>query len=337
MNHWYHPDKFFLKSLLMPLSFLFRFIVCIRKNLYRGGVFNVKRFPVPIIVVGNLTVGGTGKTPLLIELARHFTALNYRVGIVSRGYGGRQVSPYLVQSGDDPSRVGDEAVLLARRAHCPVVVARDRAMGVEYLLGTLSRHCVPPFPASGRGAGGGGSFVVLSDDGLQHYGLHRDIEIVVIDGERRFGNNACLPAGPLREPLSRLKTVDFKIVNGKSDNNDEYSFQIKPEMLRRVIDDAPVEISACQGKTLHALAGIGHPQRFFNTLRQLGLTFTAHVFPDHYAFTAKDIAFTEAERVVMTEKDAVKCRQFADNRHLYLPIILECEPRFLTDLTRRLP
>lgn len=351
MNFWYHQDKVLLKYLLMPLSLLFRFIIFIRKNLYRLGVFKTKRFPVPIIIIGNLTVGGTGKTPLIIELAWYFTGLNYQVGIVSRGYGGRQRSPHLVRAGDDPRQMGDEAVLMARRTNCPVVVARDRAAAVECLLKTLTPTNPSPtsgggeqegnsvfFPSSvcGKGARSEGSFIVLSDDGLQHYGLRRDIEIVVVDGERRFGNEACLPAGPLREPLPRLKSIDFIIVNGNAKQSDEYSFKIKPGILQSVVGEKTLAIADCQGKVVYAIAGIGHPQRFFDTLNQLGLVFKTRVFPDHYQFNKSDIDIKNADMIVMTEKDAVKCRRFADDRHFYLPITIECDLRFLTDLTTKL-
>lgn len=319
MHIWYQANKGVLSCLLWPLSVLFRLSVFIRKNLYRYGVLTTRRFPVPIVVVGNLTVGGTGKTPLLIALAEYFTSLSYHVGIVSRGYGGRQRSPHLVQATDDPLQVGDEALLLVRRTQCPVVVARNRAEAVECLLKNFS--CA----------------LILSDDGLQHYGLHRDIEIVVVDGKRRFGNQACLPAGPLREPLSRLKTVDFVIVNGEKASSDQYSFTVHADQaLQSVVGNRHLSIADCQGKKIYAVAGIGHPERFFATLEQLGLSVEEKVFPDHYAFLPEDIAFENAEIIIMTEKDAVKCQKFADDRHFYLPITVDCESRFLTELSAKL-
>lgn len=302
---------------LMPWGFLFSDIARFRKFLYRIGVFKIQRLPVPVIIVGNITVGGTGKTPLVIALAKLLTEHGYKVGIISRGYGGDAV-PRLVSAVSDAKQVGDEAVLMAQKTACPVAVAPLRIEAGQLLLANAPQ-----------------CNVILSDDGLQHYALHRDIEIVVIDGERRFGNGYCLPAGPLREPIHRLKTVDFIVVNGTKTETNEYEMQL--------VGDTAVNLSTGEEKPLaafkdisklHAIAGIGYPARFFNSLSKLGLQFEEHEFPDHHDFVSTDIAFNET--VLMTEKDAVKCRAFATLQHWFVPVSANLDSRFIEQLLTQL-
>ena len=317
-NHWYRTFYSGLTLLLLPFSWLFRGLVAIRYFLYR---FNFKKkicFNVPVIVVGNITVGGTGKTPFVIWLAETLQKKGYRPGIVSRGVGGEKISrPYWVDIHADPAWVGDEAVLLAKRTHCPMVVCTDRVAAVTELL--QKTHCN----------------IVISDDGLQHYRLGRSIEIVMVDGMREFGNGQMLPAGPLREPLSRLRSVDLIVINGKSEfyhpilKSDkiieklEYMHLRGDTLFSLSLPQTELALQALQGKTVHAVAGIGNPQRFFALLSHYKMHVIEHVFPDHYLYQRNDIHFAEDLSIIMTEKDAVKCMEFADKRHWYLPVRAE--------------
>jgi tetraacyldisaccharide 4'-kinase len=280
--------------LLAPLSLLFRAIASVRRLAYRLGLRRVHRFPVPVIVVGNISVGGTGKTPLVIWLAEYLRQRGWKPGIVSRGYGGRARNwPQQVRADSDTASVGDEAVLLAAAAGCPVCVGPDRPAAVEALLA----HA--------------GVDLVLSDDGMQHYALGRDLEIAVIDGVRRLGNGMLLPAGPLREPRSRLRRVDMTVVNGGTPAAGEFAMKMAQPTLVSLHHEVPADLHAFVGRRVHAVAGVGNPQRFFDLLARLGIAVTPHPFPDHHAFSAADLQFDEVLPVLMTEKDAVKCRRLA--------------------------
>lgn len=318
---WYKKSS--LRFLLLPFSLIFAAVLWIRKMLYRTGIKKTTHFDCPIIVVGNITVGGTGKTPLVIALANFLQSQGYCPAIISRGYKGSNTLPRLVTADSDPKIVGDEAVLLARHVHCPLVVSPHRVAGVHFLR--QKTRCD----------------IVLSDDGLQHLALGRAIEIVVIDGSRGLGNGLLLPAGPLRESKDRLNTVDFCVVNqsdvGQTITN-QFTMQLKPHgfinLKNHIQINMPKEFI---GKKLHAVAGIGAPERFFRMLQKLGITFTPHAFSDHYAFNADDFSFLkEDDWVIMTEKDAVKCEAFADERYWYLPVTAELPQSFFTALLRRL-
>lgn len=295
---WYRD--IIIGTWLMPWGFLFADFVRFRKFLYRIRVLKTKRLPVPVVVIGNITVGGTGKTPLIIALAELLKNAGFKVGIISRGYGGDKL-PHIVTVDSDPKQVGDEAILIAKQTGCAMAVAPLRVEAGELLLAHADCN------------------IILSDDGLQHYALHRDIEIAVIDGERRFGNSYCLPSGPLREPISRLQTVDFIVVNGKRTEANEYEMHITGDTaVNLATGERKPLVDFANEKNLHALAGIGNPERFFKLLTAAGLTFTSHSFPDHYAFSASDINFKAT--VLMTEKDAVKCTAFATPQHWFVPV-----------------
>ncbi len=303
-NHWYRSSYTWLTLLLLPLAWLFRLAIFIRYFLYRYKIKKTISFPVPVIVVGNITVGGTGKTPFVIWLAQFLQKQGYRPGIVSRGVGGKRLNmPYWVDAKADPLTVGDEALLLVRRTQCPMVVSVDRVLAVKELLGKTNCN------------------IVISDDGLQHYRLGRTIEIAIVDGERRFGNHCLLPAGPLREPLKRLNRVDLMVVNG-GDKNEEF-MQLQGNKLASVKTHQIQALADFKNKTVHAVAGIGNPTRFFQTLGDAKIQIIPHVFPDHYLYQPNDIYFADDLPVIMTEKDAVKCIGFADQRHWYLPVQAE--------------
>jgi tetraacyldisaccharide 4'-kinase len=321
-RHWYRLS--WATLLLAPLSVVFALAVGVRRLLYRMGLFKTHRFPVPVVVVGNLTVGGTGKTPLVIWLVQHLKSKGYRPGIVSRGYGGGASHwPQQVRGDSDPVVVGDEAVILAARTGQPVCVAPDRPAAIRALL---QHHDCD---------------IVLSDDGLQHYAMGRDIEIVVVDAERRFGNGLLLPAGPLREPRSRLKRADLVIYNGNGGGDRSatgmYTMRMRqPQLVPLRVDSAPVDLNTLAGCRVHAVAGIGNPQRFFELLRRYGLNLAEHRFPDHHRFKPEEIRFEDDLPVIMTEKDAVKCRRFADSRHLALRVDAQPDARFVLKLNQLL-
>ncbi len=295
---------------LLPLSILFGLIASLRRGLYRAGLLRIVRLPVPVIVVGNISVGGTGKTPLVLWLADFLRQQGYHPGIVSRGYGGGTQGAVAVDARSDPAVVGDEPLLLARKSGCSVWVGRDRVMAGNALL-RAHPECD----------------VLVSDDGLQHYRLGRDMEIVVVDGERKFGNGLLLPAGPLREGVSRLGSVDAVVVNGGSQMaamrlRNEFEMRLEGEVFCN-LRQPELRASAADfgGKKLHAVAGIGNPQRFFAHLRKLGLAFEEHEFPDHWAYRPQDLDYDNADALLMTEKDAVKCTGFSDERYWSLAVI----------------
>ena len=297
---WYgrHP----LTPLLLPLSWLYRLGLACRRFMYAAGILPVCRLAAPVIVVGNLTVGGTGKTPLVMWLARYLQSRAYRPGIISRGYGGApQQQVRRVGPDSDPDLVGDEPVLLAQRTGCPVAVSPDRARAAQELL--QQADCD----------------ILLSDDGLQHTSLARDIEIVVIDGVRRFGNHRCVPAGPLREPVERLHTVDLVVANGNA-AADEFPMEYASLPVRSLDGKQERELAGFRGQTVHAVAAIGNPGRFFSMLRQKGINIEEHAFPDHYGFRRSDLEFGDRAAVLMTEKDAVKCRRFELENTWYVPV-----------------
>nr|VFK50220.1 MAG: lipid-A-disaccharide kinase [Candidatus Kentron sp. TUN]VFK51300.1 MAG: lipid-A-disaccharide kinase [Candidatus Kentron sp. TUN] len=315
---WYrnhHP----LGYALAPLSRLFCMAVSVRRFAYGKHLIAAQHPGVPVIVVGNITTGGTGKTPLVIWLANFLREHRFRPAIIVRGYGGKATCwPQWVVADTDPDMVGDEAVLLARRTSCCVIAAPDRVVAARALIEHTDCN------------------LILSDDGLQHYALERDVEIAVVDGILGVGNGRCLPAGPLREPVSRLATVDL-VVKNTPDHNLPESEPDHGEYGMRLISGDPQDVVGKRGarfldtfkvSPVHAVCGIGHPDRFFRTLRQLGLSIRPHAFPDHHAFRPEDLAFGDDLSILMTEKDAVKCRRFAGPRHWYLPVDAELDPAF---------
>ena len=297
---------------LLPLVPLYCGAVGLRRLAYRLGIRRRQRLPVPVIVVGNVTVGGTGKTPLVAWLCDFLRLRGFRPGIVARGYGGRARHwPQQVRPDADPVAVGDEPVLLAQLTHCPVAVGPDRVAAARALL--EHDDCD----------------LILSDDGLQHYALGRDIEIAVLDGVRRLGNGFCLPAGPLREPARRLQEVDLIVTNGLAARG-EYGMRLLPGEAVNLLDPGLRRpLSTFRGTRVHAMAGIGRPQRFFDDLRQAGLDIEPHAFPDHHPYGPEDLAFLEPGRpLLMTQKDAVKCRRFATEDFWAVPVTAELDVRF---------
>ena len=291
-----------------PLACLFVALLSFRRFLYRIGILGSWRSPIPVIVVGNITVGGTGKTPLVIWLVKQLRACGYSPGIISRGYKGDARVPKEVLDKDIASLVGDEPLLMARRTSCPVWVGRDRSAAAR---GLIKAH-----PECD---------VIISDDGLQHYALQRDFEIVVVDGARMYGNQLMLPFGPMREPFSRLSSVDAIVVNGSEFGKaNEFQMRLRGDLFYSLTSpEKTVQADYFYNKKVHAVAGIGNPRRFFSYLRRLGLDVLEHDFPDHYQFQVSDLQMPGADIILMTEKDAVKCLHFARGNVWVLPVEAE--------------
>jgi tetraacyldisaccharide 4'-kinase len=317
---------------LRCLSWIYGALVRMRSAGYAAHWLRSQRAGKPVVVVGNLTVGGTGKTPLVAWLAQRLSQLGLRVGIVSRGYGrwrpGRSFDqPHLVEPDSSWRDVGDEPLLLRRRTGCLTIVARERVAAAKALVAQ-------------------GVDVIIADDGLQHLQLARDCEIVVVDGSRGFGNGRLLPAGPLREPASRLLRTDITVLNGRAEHRSlgqeraRASTVITMGMVGgnacRVDSGAPDRtLESFRGERVHAVAGIGNPARFFRDLREQGIDVVEHPFADHYPFTERDLEFGDALPVLMTEKDAVKCSEFASPRFWYVPIRAQFGDLQANELLRR--
>ena len=311
-KYWYRISL--LHLLLWPPSLVFLAISAIRRFFYRSGLLHSDKIPVPVIIVGNISVGGTGKTPFTLWLAQQLLDAGWHPAIISRGYTiakkKRPNIPHAVEISDSPELVGDEPLLMVQRDVCPVWIGRNR-VAVAHALLQVHPECD----------------VILSDDGLQHYRLQRDIEIVLVDGQRGFGNRLMLPAGPLRETVSRLKSVDIVIINGGPVMAGEYAMQLEGSKFYNLLNpNILLSAKAFIGQKVHAIAGIGHPERYFSHLKQLGINAQTHAFPDHHCYTEADIQFIDADAILMTEKDAVKCASFATEQCWVLRVDAQIDP-----------
>ncbi len=300
------------QCLLLPLTWLFATLAALRRVLYRAGLFCSTRLPVPVIIVGNISVGGVGKTPLVIYLADALRAAGYHPGILSRGYGGQRTGE--VSPGSEPAEFGDEPVLIAQRTECPVWVHPLRAES--------GRNLLQAYPETN---------VLICDDGLQHYALQRDIEIAVVQRPLGLGNGRLLPAGPLRESMSRLQQVDIIVETGQlpvaPTEQPCFHQSLQAGEWTAVADFVShVSLQVLQQKTLLAIAGIGHPQRFFQSLSAMGLVFETRIFADHHAYTKQDFENRADRTILMTEKDAVKCSHLDLNDAWFLPVDAELSP-----------
>ncbi|KPK60564.1 MAG: hypothetical protein AMJ59_05585 [Gammaproteobacteria bacterium SG8_31] len=294
--------------LLVPLSWIFASVAGLRRFFYRTGVLPVTRVHRPVVVVGNITVGGTGKTPLTLWLAERLQKEGLRAGIASRGYGGSASGgPVVVQTDDDPAVVGDEALMMACREVAPVAVCRRRADAATQLTAV-------------------GADVILCDDGLQHYRLARDLEIAVVDGVRRFGNGRLLPAGPLREPVSRLAQADWVVCNGGAPETGQIGMRLAGDTLYRLADGKVATLDDFRGRSCHAVAAVGNPEPFFSLLRDAGIRVVPHPLSDHAVPSLRELGLSPDETVLMTEKDAVKCRDGAGFDAWFLRVDARLDP-----------
>lgn len=301
MKFWYSNS--IIAYFLLPFSCLFWLISRVRYALFKLGILKSYRAPVPVVIVGNLSVGGNGKTPVVVWLVQQLQARGLKCGVISRGYGSQsETYPLLVTSDTDPIKGGDEPVLIAKRTGVPVCISANRQEAIELLLKT--QDCD----------------VIISDDGLQHYKLQRDIEIVVMDAQRGLGNGFVLPAGPLRETAARLASVDLIITNGGENAYSDAVMQLVPHYAVNLVNNEKRPLG--EFNQVSALAGIGNPQRFFDMLQALGMQLSqAQAFQDHQQFSAQQLSqFTANEPLLMTEKDAVKCGQFAQQNWWYVPV-----------------
>jgi len=297
--------------LFFPFMCLYFLVIFVRRYLYQAKIFSSYRSELPVIIVGNITVGGTGKSPLVAYLVNELVKQGYNPGIVSRGYGSsiQQNEVREVLTTSLAAEVGDEPLMLKRQLNCAVYVSPNRSLAVKALADS---QCD----------------IVIADDGLQHYALQRDIEICVVDGERAWGNAHLLPMGPLRESLSRLSSTDFVIINGESEGLSDlgvpsYVMNLVPDNLIKLEDNTSSLVSSFKADKVHAVAAIGNPERFFEALESQGVEIIRHVFDDHHSYKQSDFDFDEPLSIIMTEKDAVKCRQLRVDGMWYLPVTAE--------------
>jgi tetraacyldisaccharide 4'-kinase len=304
--------------LLRMLSVVYAGVAKVRSAAYASGLLRRVRLPVPVVIVGNITAGGTGKTPLTIALVDALRARGFVPGVVSRGYGGSADAPTAVNTSTDPFVAGDEACLIARATRAPVAVGRDRTAAARLLLQA-------------------GIDVLIADDGLQHYKLCRDVEICVIDGSRRFGNGRLLPAGPLREPPARADACDFRVCNGAGAAEGQIGMRLVADEVTGLGDPQKRRrLGDFLGQRVHAVAGIGNPTRFFTQLGDAGIDVIEHPFDDHHRFVREDIVFDDALPVLKTQKDAVKCDRFAGAEHWVVPVRAQLPETFFDALAQRI-
>lgn len=324
INIWYNKKLHFIYYVLYYLfgffliELIFRYIIFFRKILYKYNILKKYKFNIPVIVVGNITIGGTGKTPLVIYIVNYLVTKGFSPAIVSRGYKSNIKNIQIVLKDSDPFICGDEPVLLAKSTNCPVVIGKDRVAAINYLLKNYDQIDV-----------------IICDDGLQHYRLARDLEIVVIDGSRWFGNGHLLPFGPLREPIARLKHIDLMIINNDKNsteqnnqqyNNHKYIITLSPHTIYNLLE--PNQLKTLEDflinfPTVRAVSGIGNNQRFFDGLKNKGFNIIPHAFCDHYDYREQDLCFNDNLPIIMTEKDAVKCLKFAKNNFWSQTVIVE--------------
>ena len=303
----------------LPIAALYRVTTSARRAMYRHGWQRSARLPVPVVVVGNITTGGAGKTPLVIALVEALRERGFKPGVVSRGHGGSAQAPMLLDIDPDPRVVGDEPALIKQLTRAPVAIGRDRPRAARLLLDANVD-------------------VVIADDGLQHYALARDVEICVVDGVRRFGNARLLPAGPLREALSRMSEVDFVVCNGDAPQPGEVGMRLQAEAVMALHDPSCCRrLDSFAGQRVHAVAGIGHPARFFAMLREHGIEVVEHAFGDHHVYAAPDLVFSDDLPVLMTEKDMIKCRALPARANAWsVPVRAALPGSFLEALSRRI-
>ena len=308
---WQRKNALFY-LILVPLSWLFGGLVALRRGLYKRGILQSQALTVPVIVVGNINLGGSGKTPVVMWLVQQLKQCGYKPGVISRGYGVNVTAPISVNANSQASEVGDEPLLIFKRCACPVFVSPNRVQAGQNLL-KAHADCN----------------VIISDDGLQHYRLKRDVEIAVVNGDALEGAYL-LPAGPMRESSRRLNEVDAIVFNGKKTLDSAFEMQLTGAQFYN-LQNSNLKAKAADfvGKNVKAIAGIGKPERFFEHLRNLGLTFAGISFDDHHAFSAADLAKLNCDALIMTEKDAVKCHEFAQAHHWVLPVEANIDKAFL--------
>lgn len=320
-NQYYNKTTWAI--FLLPISLFFYLVIIVRKFLYKAKILKSFRFKVPVVIVGNITMGGTGKTPIIISLVNDLMGRKFKVGIISRGYKSKFSHAREVLFSSNYKDVGDEPLLLKKKLKCPVYVGIDRVKTGKKLL--------EDYPDTD---------LILSDDGLQHYALSRDFEIIVVDGNRGFGNHYLLPAGPLREPLNRLKKSDAIILNGPSKNfkhtpNTFDTEEINENYFSLLSGGERVTSRIFKDKKVVAITGIGNPKKFFDTLESKGISFKKHIYPDHYNFKQADFDKFQQNYIIMTEKDAIKCAEIKHNNLWVLPLTLKINKTIIKNIIKK--
>ena len=318
-----HYKKLTWGRIFIPLSYLFFILLSLRKFFYKLHIFKSSKITVPVIVIGNITLGGTGKTPLVISLAKDFKKRKLDVGIIARGYKSKFSHAREVLKSSDYRDVGDEPLLLKQKLDCPVYVGINRLLSAKKLLNDYPNIDL-----------------IISDDGLQHYALSRDFEILVVDGMRNFGNQFLLPTGPLREPIKRLKHIDAVIINRPSFSSKkiENSFKAKKldeNILLSLHGKKNLKFINLKDNEVIAMTGIGNPESFFNTLKSKNITFEKRIFSDHYEFKQKDFDGYMDKNIIMTEKDALKCIKIKHNKIWVLPLTLSIETAMINKILQK--
>lgn len=316
---WYQPSVSISLLALLPFSYLFRGIITCRRFAYQHHWLSSYRSSLPVIVVGNITLGGTGKTPFVIYLANYLRQQGFHPAIILRGVGGTAATPIVVTEHSSAFEVGDEAMLLFKHSGAPIIVSKNRTVAAQIIekMGCCN--------------------IIISDDGLQHYQLQRDIEIILVDAERQFGNQQLLPAGPLREPVNRLTSADLIIENGTTASQLGFSARYQPVAFIAVTNpNITKSLHDFTNQTIHAVCGIGHPEQFLSMLKQLRINTIPHIFKDHHLYTHDDITFDDKLSIIMTEKDAVKCKEIANENAWYLAVQLIIDEEFKKALQRKL-
>jgi tetraacyldisaccharide 4'-kinase len=315
-NQYYKKSSWIY--LLIPISIFFYFFISLKKYLYKNGFLKTIKIKVPVLIIGNITLGGTGKTPLTLDLIAKFLKKGLKPAIISRGYRGSANNITEVFESSDVSVVGDEALLIKAKSKVPVFIGKDRVSVAKILL--------KKYPETS---------IIISDDGLQHYRLARDYEIIVVDSQRQFGNGLIFPAGPMREDISKLKHVDAVVYKGANSNSNFYQMKYITKHFKNLLTNKKVIFKDIQDKKIVAITAIGNPESFFSTLEGYGSEFKKVTYNDHYLFNKNDFIKYADYNIVMTEKDAIKCQKFATKNFWVLPLETKVDERLFRNILKK--
>ena len=317
INNQYYKKSSWI-YLLIPISIFFYFFSSLKKYLYKNGFLKTIKIKVPVLIIGNITLGGTGKTPLTLDLIAKFLKKGLKPAIVSRGYRGSANNITEVFESSDVSVVGDEALLIKAKSKVPVFIGKDRVSVAKILL--------KKYPQTS---------IIISDDGLQHHRLARDYEIIVVDSQRQFGNGLIFPAGPMREGISKLKQVDAVVYKGVNSNSNFYQMKYITKHFKNLLTNKKVIFKDIQDKKIVAITAIGNPESFFSTLEGYGSEFKKVTYNDHYLFNKNDFIKYADYNIVMTEKDAIKCQKFATKNFWVLPLETKVDERLFRNILKK--
>jgi tetraacyldisaccharide 4'-kinase len=315
-NQYYKKSSWIY--LLIPISIFFYIFSSLKKYLYKNGFLTTIKIKVPVLIIGNITLGGTGKTPLALNIIENFLKEGLKPALISRGYGARANNIKEVFESSDVRAVGDEALLIKSKSKIPVFIGKDRA--------NVARILLKKYPETS---------IIISDDGLQHHRLERDYEIIVVDSQRQFGNGLIFPAGPLREGISRLKQVDAVVYKGVNNNSNFYQMKYITKHFKNLLTNKKAILKDIKDKKIVAITAIGNPESFFSTLEGYDLKFKKVIFNDHYLFNKNDFIKYADYNIVMTEKDAIKCKKFATKNFWVLPLETKVDERLFQNILKK--